>query len=172
LFDTDRYGNVDVAVVEVAVNIGAVIVLYAVKSPLKIPFPPKSELPTTSRILPVVVVAEPPTIKTSLVSVGCTARESVVVEKNPLPPDETVAQESPPAPFVERICPLEPSEPGNRYSTPLNVVEELNHAGPVTVSSVDEALPAVRSPVNQDCPLADNSVDEALTKVESPVIFK
>ena len=68
--DTERLVKVDVAVVEVALKSGALIVLYAVKSPVKIPLPPKRELPTTSKILPVVVVAFEPITNTSLVSTG------------------------------------------------------------------------------------------------------
>ena len=52
------YGNVEAATVEVAVKMGAVNVLYAVRMPRK------SELPYTSKMLPVVEVAEAP-IKTT-----------------------------------------------------------------------------------------------------------
>jgi len=56
--------KVEVALVDVAEKEGAESVLYAVTSP------PKSELPITSKIFPVVVVAVPPMTITSAVSAG------------------------------------------------------------------------------------------------------
>ncbi len=71
----------DAAVVDVATKLGAVTVLYAVTVPRK------SELPVTSNILPVVVVALLPKISTLVVSAGCIAKESDVVENAPAPPE-------------------------------------------------------------------------------------
>ncbi len=59
-----KFVKVEVAVVEVAVKLGAVMVLYAVSVFLK------SALPSTSRMFPVVEVAVVPRRKTSVVSVG------------------------------------------------------------------------------------------------------
>lgn len=54
----DARGNVEAAVVDVAVNLGPTTVLYAVTMPRN------NELPATSKIFPVVVVALAPTSTT------------------------------------------------------------------------------------------------------------
>ena len=54
----EAYGKVEAASVEVAVNVAAVIVLYEVR------LPRKSEVPRTSRMLPVVDVADAPRRRT------------------------------------------------------------------------------------------------------------
>lgn len=61
---TLRRGKVEVAVDEVAVKVGAVIALYAVR------LPRSNELPLTSRMLPVELVADVPMRRTSVVSAG------------------------------------------------------------------------------------------------------
>jgi len=60
----DAYGNVDATLVDVAVNVGDVIVLYAVSDPRI------REFPNTSKIFPVVEVAFVPIKITSAVSDG------------------------------------------------------------------------------------------------------
>lgn len=84
---TERFVKVEVAV-EVALKLGAVMVLYAVRVFLK------SAFPSTSKMLPVVEVAFVPRTKMSLVSVGKTIMSFVVVEKRPLAPpvDSSVPQ--------------------------------------------------------------------------------
>ncbi len=59
----DAYGNTD-AVDEVATNRGAV------STPYEVSVPRKSELPDTSKMFPVVDVAEVPISTTSVVSAG------------------------------------------------------------------------------------------------------
>ena len=66
-----------------------------------------------------------------------------MVEKKPVLPLVTVAHESPPAPLYCNTCPIVPCTLGNRYSTPLKVVEELKYARPETESMVVEATEVV-----------------------------
>ncbi|MDE1871833.1 MAG: hypothetical protein KGI06_06370, partial [Candidatus Micrarchaeota archaeon] len=78
----EAFGKVLSADVEVAVNVGAVMVLYAVAVPRK------REEPKTSNMLPLVVVAASPSRKTLEMVEGWMARESVVVAKRPAAPAE------------------------------------------------------------------------------------
>ena len=107
----EAYGSCE-AVEEVAVRYGAVIVWYAVTAPRK------SELPNTSSMLPVVVVAVLPRRRTREVTDGCIASESLVVEKKPaeplevrsacqegIPPSSLSTRPSAPAVSVESVLP-------------------------------------------------------------------
>ena len=76
----EAYGNCD-AVVEVAVKNGAVTPRYTITVPRK------SELPATSKIFPVVVVALVPTSTTCETVAGYTARSLVVVAHALAPPE-------------------------------------------------------------------------------------
>jgi hypothetical protein len=72
-------------------------------------------------------------------------------------PVDTVAQESPPAPFVVRRWSAVPSALGKRYSIPRNVVD----------AATDRVFPTTRFDVDA-VPVTERIDVEALVNVESP----
>ena len=101
-----------------------------------------------------------------------------MVEKKPVLPLVTVAHESPPAPLFCNTCPIVPCTLGNRYSTPLKVVEELKYARPETESMVVEAtevvpmtpFTALSRPVSAPRTSVDRVVVPVITVLEELIV--